>query len=70
MADGWRFSPMFPSVRHSFANRQSADLHPLKFQKSALLQHHPFIYDNRRAVLSVTYTFLLMNKFLVSADAG
>ena len=36
----------------------------------SLSQNHPFIDGNKRTAFAVTYTFLLMNNILVTADAG
>ena len=35
----------------------------------SLSQNHPFIDGNKRTAFAVTYTFLLMNNILVTADA-
>ena len=36
----------------------------------SLSQNHPFIDGNKRTAFAVTYTFLLINNILVTADAG
>jgi death-on-curing protein len=36
----------------------------------SLSQNHPFIDGNKRTAFAVTYTFLLINNILVTADTG
>ena len=36
----------------------------------SLSQNHPFIDRNKRTAFAVTYTFLLVNNILVTADTG
>mgnify|MGYP003687532129 FL=1 len=36
----------------------------------SLSQNHPFIDGNKRTAFAVTYTFLLVNNILVTADTG
>ena len=36
----------------------------------SLSQNHPFIDGNKRTAFAVTYTFLLMNNIVITADAN
>ena len=36
----------------------------------SLSQNHPFVDGNKRTAFAVTYTFLLINNILVTADTG
>ena len=46
------------------------EIHQAAAVWESLSQNHPFIDGNKRTAFAVTYTFLLMNNIVITADAN